>query len=94
MIARTANVGLQQPSHRLVQMLADALTLVFQGAAAVADDVGWSAWRWYQVRDTVKVLSHLDDHMLRDIGVTRASIASASASRVAHEETIRRLARW
>ncbi len=94
MIARTANPGLQQPRRRLVQVLADALSLVFRGATAVADDVGWSAWRWYQVRHSVKVLSGLDDHMLKDIGVTRASIVGASACRAAEEETIRRHAPW
>jgi uncharacterized protein YjiS (DUF1127 family) len=94
MIARTANLGQQAPRRRAAQVLVDALTLVFRGATAIADDVGWSAWRWYRVRDSVKVLSGLDDHMLRDIGVTRASIVRASARRVAEEEMIRRYARW
>jgi uncharacterized protein YjiS (DUF1127 family) len=94
MIARTANLGLQRPRRRAAQVVVDALILVLRGAATLADDVGWSAWRWYQVRDSVKVLSGLDDHMLRDIGVTRASIVRASAGRVAEEETIRRYAHW
>jgi uncharacterized protein YjiS (DUF1127 family) len=50
----------------------------------------WAIWRWYQVRRTTRQLSHLPDHMLKDIGLSRSMLISASMRRAREEEEIRR----
>ena len=57
---------------------------------AVAEGARWAVWRWYQVRRTRKQLLALQDHMLRDIGLSRSDLVSATVRRVREEEAIRR----
>jgi len=60
---------------------------------AMAERARWAAWRWYQVHQTRKQLFALPDHMLKDIGLSRSSLISATVHRVREEEAIRRGAR-
>jgi uncharacterized protein YjiS (DUF1127 family) len=62
---------------------------------AMADRVRWAIWRWYQVRRTSRQVAQLQDHILRDIGLSRMSIQSATLRRVHEEEEFRRrLGAW
>ena len=57
---------------------------------AAIDGARWAIWRWYQVRRTTRQLSHLADHMLKDIGLSRSMLINASMRRAREEEEIRR----
>jgi len=57
-----------------------------------AERARWAVWRWRQVHQTTKQLSALPDHMLRDIGLSRSTLISATTRRVREEEAIRRAA--
>jgi uncharacterized protein YjiS (DUF1127 family) len=57
---------------------------------AMADQARWAIWRWHQVRRTSHRLARLQDHILRDIGLSRMSIESATQRRVREEEAFRR----
>ncbi len=57
---------------------------------AMADRIRWAIWRWYQVRRTSRQLAQLQDHILRDIGLSRTSIESSTLRRVRDEEALRR----
>jgi uncharacterized protein YjiS (DUF1127 family) len=59
-----------------------------------ADRVRWAIWRWYQVHTTTRRLAGLQDHILRDIGLSRASIETATLRRVREEEALRRFGSW
>jgi uncharacterized protein YjiS (DUF1127 family) len=50
----------------------------------------WAIWRWYQVRRTRRQVSDLPDHLLRDIGLSRTTILTATMVRVREEEEARR----
>jgi uncharacterized protein YjiS (DUF1127 family) len=67
--------------------------LVAAGLRAIcgsADRARWAIWRWYQIRRTSHRLAGLQDHILRDIGLSRTSIQSATMLRVREEEEFRR----
>ena len=57
---------------------------------ALAERASWAPWRWYQVHQTKSQLSALPDHMLKDIGLSRSMLISATRHRVREEEAIRR----
>ncbi|MEP9353717.1 DUF1127 domain-containing protein [Xanthobacter sp. KR7-65] len=59
-----------------------ALGLVGKGARVV-DAIGHAIER----RQVLASLAHLDDHMLRDIGVTRADLRDAAASPILTDPT-------
>ena len=61
---------------------------------ATADRARWAIWRWYQIRQTSHRLAGLQDHILRDIGLSRSNIESATVRRVREEQELRRLATW
>jgi uncharacterized protein YjiS (DUF1127 family) len=77
-------------SHGLMLPHADLLTAAVRALHATIDGARWAIWRWYQVRRTTWQLSHLPDHMLKDIGLSRSMLISASMRRVREEEEIRR----
>jgi uncharacterized protein YjiS (DUF1127 family) len=70
------------------------LAAALRATRATADGVRWAVWRWYQVHRTRKQLSALPDHMLKDIGLSRSTLISATVRRVAEEEVIRRAGYW
>jgi uncharacterized protein YjiS (DUF1127 family) len=88
MIARTATES--RYSHGLMLPHADLLAAALRAIRATADGARWAIWRWYQVRRTTRQLSHLPDHMLKDIGLSRSMLISASMRRVREEEEVRR----
>lgn len=94
MIARLAIAQVPGPGRRLVAALADTFTLVARAARAVAENLGWSLWRRYQVRQTMRLLAQVPDHMLRDIGRTRMDLMGATVRRVLDEEATRRSPHW
>jgi uncharacterized protein YjiS (DUF1127 family) len=57
---------------------------------AMAEGARWALWRWRQVHQTRKQLFALPDHMLKDIGLSRSNLISATLHRVREEEAIRR----
>ncbi|MEM7023280.1 MAG: DUF1127 domain-containing protein [Pseudomonadota bacterium] len=61
-----------------------------RAVSKLASDAFWAVWRWYQVHHSTKVLSGLEDRILKDIGVPRSIIEGATVRRVAEEEMIRR----
>jgi uncharacterized protein YjiS (DUF1127 family) len=92
MIARTATEG--RDGHSLFVPHADLLAAAVRAIHATIDGARWAIWRWYQVRRTMRQLSHLPDHMLTDIGLSRSMLINASIRRVHEEEAVRRGARW
>jgi uncharacterized protein YjiS (DUF1127 family) len=68
----------------------DVLRVWLRALHAIADRVGWALWRWLQVQQTRKQLFALPDHMLKDIGLSRSNLISATLHRVREEEAIRR----
>ena len=88
MIARTVtgpryHQGFAQPH-------ADLPKAAMRAIQAMADRARWTAWRWYQVHQTRKQLFALPDHLLKDIGLSRSTLISATVHRVREEEAIRR----
>ena len=88
MIARTVtdpryHQGFAQPH-------ADLPKAALRAIHAMAERARWAAWRWYQVHQTRKQLFALPDHMLKDIGLSRPMLVSATVHRVREEEAIRR----
>ena len=88
MIARTVTDG--RDGHSLIVPHADLLTTAVRAIHATIDGARWAIWRWYQVRRTTRQLSHLADHMLKDIGLSRSMLINASMRRAREEEEIRR----
>jgi len=70
------------------------LAAALRAIRAAADRARWALWRWYQIRRTTRRLAGLQDHILRDIGLERSSIESATVRRVREEEKLRRFAPW
>ena len=56
---------------------------------AMAEGARWALWRWRGASDQ-KQLFALPDHMLKDIGLSRSNLISATLHRVREEEAIRR----
>jgi uncharacterized protein YjiS (DUF1127 family) len=82
-------------SHQQSPALSQAeLAAVLSRALRGADRVRWAIWRWYQVHTTTQRLAGLQDHILRDIGLSRASIETATMRRVREEEELRRFGPW
>jgi len=73
---------------------ADLAAAALCAIRAAADRARWALWRWYQIRRTAQRLAGLQDHILRDIGLSRSSIESATMRRVREEEQLRRFAPW
>jgi uncharacterized protein YjiS (DUF1127 family) len=88
MIARTATES--RYSHGLMVPHADLLTTAVRAIHATIDGGRWAIWRWYQVHRTRQQLSLLPDHLLRDIGLSRTTILTATMVRVREEEEARR----
>jgi uncharacterized protein YjiS (DUF1127 family) len=88
MIARTVTDG--RGSHSLIVPHADLLTTAVRAIHATIDGARWAIWRWYQVRRTRRQLSLLPDHLLRDIGLSRTTILTATMVHVREEEEVRR----
>jgi uncharacterized protein YjiS (DUF1127 family) len=88
MIARTVT------NSRYIEGLmlphADLLAAALRAINAMVDGARWAIWRWYQVRRTSQKVSGLSDHLLRDIGLSRMTMLTATMRRVREEEEIRR----
>ena len=67
-----------------------SLVEVRRAIHTMAEPARWAVWRWRQVHQTRKQLFALPDHMLKDIGLSRSNLISATVRRVREEETIRR----
>jgi uncharacterized protein YjiS (DUF1127 family) len=89
MTAKTVTSHQQGPALAQAE-LAAAVSRALRGA----DRVRWAIWRWYQVHTTTHRLAGLQDHILRDIGLSRESIESATMRRVREEEELRRFGPW
>ena len=88
MIARIADGYQQEPASATSAGLGVLLSTI----RALSDRARWALWRWYQVHQTRRQLLALPDHMLKDIGLSRSNLISATVRRVREEETIRRAA--
>jgi uncharacterized protein YjiS (DUF1127 family) len=88
MVANTAD-GTRYRQHSAPATIA-TLGEVLHAIHAMAECARWAVWRWRQMRQTRKQLFALPDHMLRDIGLTRSNLMSATMCRVREEEAIRR----
>jgi uncharacterized protein YjiS (DUF1127 family) len=88
MTART--VSHSRYSHGLMLPHADLLGAALHAIHAMAEGARWAVWRSYQARQTGRRLSALPDHMLKDIGLSRSTLVSATMRRVREEEAIRR----
>jgi uncharacterized protein YjiS (DUF1127 family) len=86
MMARTADDFRQEPAPAR-SVSPDVVPGMIR---ALAERAGWAFWRWYQVHQTTRQLSALPDYMLRDIGLSRSMLISATMHRVREEEAIRR----
>jgi uncharacterized protein YjiS (DUF1127 family) len=90
MIART--VADTHDHQAFAQPHTDLLRAAIGAIHTMAERARWAVWRWRQVHQTTKQLSALPDHMLRDIGLSRSTLISATTRRVREEEAIRRAA--
>jgi uncharacterized protein YjiS (DUF1127 family) len=88
MIART--VADTRYHQGFAQPRTDLLRAAIRTIHAMAEHARWAAWRWYQAHQTRKQLFALPDHMLKDIGLSRPMLVSATVHRVREEEAIRR----
>jgi uncharacterized protein YjiS (DUF1127 family) len=88
MIARTATES--RDGHGLMVPHAELVTTAVRAIHATIDGARWAIWRWYQVRRTRQQVSLLPDHLLRDIGLSRTTILTATMVRVREEEEARR----
>jgi uncharacterized protein YjiS (DUF1127 family) len=88
MIARTVTES--RDNHGLRLPHADLLTAAVRAIRATVDGARWAIWRWYQVRRTRQQVSLLPDHLLRDIGLSRTTVLTATMLRVREEEEVRR----
>jgi uncharacterized protein YjiS (DUF1127 family) len=88
MMARTAACYRPESAPATSAGLGVALSTI----RALSERARWALWRWYQVHQTRRQLFALPDHMLKDIGLSRSTLISATARRVREEETIRRAA--
>jgi uncharacterized protein YjiS (DUF1127 family) len=77
-------------SHGLMLPHADLLMAAVRALDAAIDGGRWAIWRWYQVRRTRQQVANLPDHLLRDIGLSRTTILTATMVRVREEEEVRR----
>jgi uncharacterized protein YjiS (DUF1127 family) len=86
MIART-----DTRFHRgLTLPLSDVLRAWLRALHAMGEGARWTVWRWRQVRQTRKQLAALPEHLLKDIGLSRSNLISATLRRVREEEAVRR----
>jgi uncharacterized protein YjiS (DUF1127 family) len=88
MIAKTADGA--RHHHAFTPARTANLDAVLRAVDALFERIRWAAWRWYQVQQTRKQLSALPDHILKDIGLSRPTLISATMRRVREEEAIRR----
>jgi uncharacterized protein YjiS (DUF1127 family) len=88
MIART--VTWSRDGHGLMVPHADLLTTAVRAIHATIDGARWAVWRWYRVHRTRRQVANLPDHLLRDIGLSRTTILTATMLRVREEEEVRR----
>jgi uncharacterized protein YjiS (DUF1127 family) len=88
MTAKTVTSMRYQQTPALAQ--AELTAAVLRAIRATADRARWALWRWYQMRRTSHQLAGLQDHILRDIGLSRMTLQSATMRRVREEEEFRR----
>jgi uncharacterized protein YjiS (DUF1127 family) len=88
MMARTADDFRQEPAPAR-SVSPDLVPGIIR---ALAEGARWALWRWYQVHQTTSQLRALPDYMLKDIGLSRSMLISATVHRVREEEAIRRAA--
>ena len=85
MMARTADDFRQEPAPAR-SVSPDVVPGMIR---ALAERAGWALWRWYQVHQTTSQL-RVPDYLLKDIGLSRSMLISATVHRVREEEAIRR----